>query len=140
MSMVPQVAESLIKDGYSILVEQGAGIFSGYTDEAYAAKGCKVCSRGDVMKQSEAGRGRRIASLLLFSSLFDSFPKVFHPCSPFAQVVAELSGVSYETCQLDLRAIGFLGTQRGGAALARRVQGEAPRGKWSQGDQRQGSD
>ena len=129
MSMVPQVAESLIKDGYSILVEQGAGIFSGYTDEAYAAKGCKVCSRGDDMKQSEAGRCN-----------FITFPTVFHSCSPFAQVVAELSGVSYETCQLDLRAIGFLGTQRGGAALARRVQGEAPRGKWSQGDQRQGSD
>ena len=83
----------------------GAGVFSGYSDEAYAAKGCKVCSRGDVMKQSEAGRCN-----------FITFPTVFHSCSPFAQV--EVIGVSYETLQLGLRASGFFGAQRGGAAVA----------------------
>ena len=28
----------------------GAGVFSGYSDEAYAAKGCKVCSRGRALQ------------------------------------------------------------------------------------------
>ena len=35
----------------------GAGVFSGYSDEAYAAKGCKVCSRGGCY---EAVRGRAL--------------------------------------------------------------------------------
>ena len=104
----------------------GAGVFSGYSDEAYAAKGCKVCSRGDDMKQSEAGRCN-----------FITFPTVFHSRSPFefAQVAAEVIGVSYETLQLGLRACGFLGTQRG-AQHSKKL----PRGKWSQGGDRQGSD
>ena len=80
------------------------GVFSGYSNEAYAAKGCEVCSRGDVMKQSEAGRCN-----------FITFPTVFHSCSPFAQVAEEVIGVSYETLQLGLRARGFLGAQPGGA-------------------------
>ena len=57
----------------------GAVVISGYSDEAYAAKGCKVCSRGGVMKQSEAGRCN-----------FITFPAVFHSRSPFAQVAAEV--------------------------------------------------
>ncbi|OLP81055.1 NAD(P) transhydrogenase, mitochondrial [Symbiodinium microadriaticum] len=37
ISMVPDVAEQLIKDGYGVIVEKGAGIYSGFTDEAGAS-------------------------------------------------------------------------------------------------------
>mmetsp|Transcript_58128 Transcript_58128/g.94475 ORF Transcript_58128/g.94475 Transcript_58128/m.94475 type:complete len:1031 (-) Transcript_58128:2-3094(-) len=53
VSMVPEVAASLIKDGYAVFVERGAGVFAGYSDEAYEAKGCKVTSRGDTIDKSE---------------------------------------------------------------------------------------
>ncbi|CAK9045445.1 unnamed protein product [Durusdinium trenchii] len=53
VSMVPDVAESLIKDGYAVYVERGAGIFAGYSDEAFTAKGCSVLSRGEVIDKSE---------------------------------------------------------------------------------------
>ena len=36
-------------------VRRGAGVFAGYSDEAYEAKGCKVTSRGDTIDKSEAG-------------------------------------------------------------------------------------
>lgn len=53
VSMVPEVAGSLIKDGYAVYVERGCGIYAGYSDEAYAAKGCTVTSRGDTISKSE---------------------------------------------------------------------------------------
>ncbi|CAE7831496.1 pntA [Symbiodinium sp. CCMP2592] len=52
ISMVPDVAEQLIKDGYGVIVEKGAGIYSGFTDEAYQAKGCKIASRAGVIQKS----------------------------------------------------------------------------------------
>ncbi|CAJ1393911.1 unnamed protein product [Effrenium voratum] len=53
VSMVPDVAESLIKDGYAVVVERGAGMFAGYSDEAYASKGCEIKSRGDTIDASQ---------------------------------------------------------------------------------------
>ena len=32
----------------------GAGVFAGYSDEAYEQKGCTVTSRGDTIDKSEA--------------------------------------------------------------------------------------
>ena len=42
----------------------GAGAFSGYSDEAYAAKGCKVCG---PWGRYDAVRGRALSLFLLFS-------------------------------------------------------------------------
>lgn len=52
VSMVPDVAASLLKDGYSISVEQGAGVYSGFSDESFAQVGCKVLSRLEVISKS----------------------------------------------------------------------------------------
>lgn len=52
MSMAPDVAEQLIKDGYGIIVEKGAGIYSGFTDQAFIQKGCKVAERAEVIRKS----------------------------------------------------------------------------------------
>jgi len=35
-----------------VIVEKGAGIYSGFTDEAYQAKGCKIASRAGVIQKS----------------------------------------------------------------------------------------
>lgn len=52
VSMAPDVAEQLIKDGYGIIVEKGAGIYSGFTDQAFIQKGCKVAERAEVIRKS----------------------------------------------------------------------------------------
>ena len=42
VSMVPAVAEKLLKQGYTMQVETGAGVGSGFSDAAYKAVGCEV--------------------------------------------------------------------------------------------------
>jgi len=53
VSMVPEVAEQLIKDGYAINVENNAGVYSGFSDQAYAAKGCRIVNRAEVIRRSQ---------------------------------------------------------------------------------------
>jgi len=52
VSMVPDVAAQLIKDGYQVNVEKGAGIGSSFNDKAYSNIGCKILSHDEVLKQS----------------------------------------------------------------------------------------
>ncbi|CAJ1358097.1 unnamed protein product [Effrenium voratum] len=52
VSMVPDVAEQLIKDGYGVNVEKGAGVYSGFADQAYVQKGCRIANRAEVIKKS----------------------------------------------------------------------------------------
>jgi NAD(P) transhydrogenase subunit alpha len=50
VAMVPDVILSLQRAGVELLVESGAGIAAGITDEAYVAKGAKIASRDEVIK------------------------------------------------------------------------------------------
>jgi len=52
VSMVPDVAAQLIKDGYQVNIEKGAGIGSSFNDKAYSNIGCKILSHDEVLKQS----------------------------------------------------------------------------------------
>jgi alanine dehydrogenase len=42
VALVPAGAESLAGDGHTVLVERGAGLGSGFTDESYAAAGAQI--------------------------------------------------------------------------------------------------
>eukprot|EP00439_Symbiodinium_sp_Y106_P059771 s4114_g8.t1 len=53
VSMVPDVAAQLMKDGYAVYVEKGAGVYAGFSDQAYADKGCLLESRGNVIEKSQ---------------------------------------------------------------------------------------
>eukprot|EP00930_Biecheleria_cincta_P087664 TRINITY_DN768_c0_g1_i1.p1 TRINITY_DN768_c0_g1~~TRINITY_DN768_c0_g1_i1.p1 ORF type:complete len:1028 (+),score=226.63 TRINITY_DN768_c0_g1_i1:77-3160(+) len=53
VSMVPSVAEKLIKQGYKISVEAGAGAKSGIPDSAFEAVGCAIVPRSKVISGSE---------------------------------------------------------------------------------------
>ncbi|CAE8633891.1 unnamed protein product [Polarella glacialis] len=53
VSMVPDVAANLVKDGYSINIEKGAGVYAGFSDEAYVKAGCRVTDRTDVIRKSQ---------------------------------------------------------------------------------------
>ncbi len=49
VALVPAGAESLAGDGHTVLVEQGAGLGSGFADAAYAAAGATIVARADVV-------------------------------------------------------------------------------------------
>eukprot|EP00421_Protoceratium_reticulatum_P054795 CAMPEP_0168506160 /NCGR_PEP_ID=MMETSP0228-20121227/77232_1 /TAXON_ID=133427 /ORGANISM="Protoceratium reticulatum, Strain CCCM 535 (=CCMP 1889)" /LENGTH=653 /DNA_ID=CAMNT_0008523247 /DNA_START=1 /DNA_END=1958 /DNA_ORIENTATION=+ len=53
VAMVPAVAQKLIKDGYAVQVEQGAGARAGFADQHYKDAGCSVASRAEVMGSGE---------------------------------------------------------------------------------------
>ena len=48
VSLVPAGAEALVGAGHSVLVETGAGIGSGFTDEQYTAVGAKIAPNADA--------------------------------------------------------------------------------------------
>ncbi len=47
VALVPAGAESLVGDGHTVLVEQGAGVGSGFADETYRAAGAKIVAQAD---------------------------------------------------------------------------------------------
>ena len=49
VGMMPVGAESLVRAGHEVMIEAGAGVASGFPDEAYQAVGAKIVR----------GRGRR---------------------------------------------------------------------------------
>jgi len=54
VALVPAGVESLVGDGHAVLVEQGAGIGSGFADEAYRAAGGTIAPRAaDVWTKAE---------------------------------------------------------------------------------------
>jgi NAD(P) transhydrogenase len=53
VAMIPAVAQKLIKDGYAIDVEAGAGAIAGFRDQAYKDAGCTVTSRDAVLDKNQ---------------------------------------------------------------------------------------
>jgi alanine dehydrogenase len=49
VALVPAGAESLAGDGHTLLVEQGAGLGSGFSDDAYRAVGAQVVNGADAV-------------------------------------------------------------------------------------------
>ena len=53
VATVPEVAEKLIKLGFSVTVETGAGASANFSDEAYQAVGCEIADREKVWAESD---------------------------------------------------------------------------------------
>src|SRR5947207_1908416 len=54
VALVPAGVESLVGDGHTVLVEQGAGLGSGFADDAYRAAGATLVPKpGDVWAKAE---------------------------------------------------------------------------------------
>ena len=49
VALVPAGAESLASDGHTVLVEQGAGLGSGFSDDAYRAVGAEIAPSADAV-------------------------------------------------------------------------------------------
>ena len=62
VALVPAGAESLASDGHSVLVEQGAGLGSGFGDDAYRAAGAEIAPSADASGVTWRGLLRHDAS------------------------------------------------------------------------------
>ena len=52
VALVPKVVTKLVKGGYDVNIQQGAGESSNYTDKAYEECGAKIVSREEIYKSS----------------------------------------------------------------------------------------
>jgi len=113
VSMTPGAVETLVRRGHSVLVEKGAGLGSGLTDEEYQAAGAKMVSAAEAwaaqmvikVKEPMAAEYKYLRKdLLLFTYL--------HLAADEAQTKALLAagttGVAYETVQLADRSLPLL--------------------------------
>jgi alanine dehydrogenase len=51
VALAPAGAEALISQGHTVLMEQGAGIGSGFADETYVAAGAQILATADEVWQ-----------------------------------------------------------------------------------------
>jgi len=53
VALTPDVVKDLVKKGFEVLIENGAGLNSFYSDEAYTAAGAQVTSKDNIYSQAD---------------------------------------------------------------------------------------
>ena len=108
MALVPAGADSLVEDGHTVLVEQGAGHGSGFTDEAYRAAGAtlvagptEVWARADLVVKVKEPIESEWPLLRRGQMLFTYFH--FAASEPLTRAVVNsgVVAIAYETVQVD---------------------------------------
>ena len=111
--MTPGGVEALVRRGHTVLVEKGAGLGSGLTDEEYVAAGAKMVSASDawgaqlVIKVKEPlpeEFGFLREDLLLFTYLHLAAARELTD----AMLASKVTGVAYETVQLPDKSLPLL--------------------------------
>ncbi len=106
VGLTPNGARELTAAGHRVLVEAGAGLGSGYTDEAYTAAGAETKSAGDVW--AEAGlivkvkepQEQEFPRLRRDLTLFTYLHLAAAPAVRQALLAAGTTGIAYETIEL----------------------------------------
>ena len=108
VALVPAGAEALASDGHTVLVEQGAGLGSGFTDDAYASVGATIAPTvDDVWAKAEL-------ILKVKEPIEPEWPRIkrgqvlftyfhFAASDPLTKAIVKSGAVAiaYETVQLD---------------------------------------
>ena len=53
VALIPSAAAALVKAGLEVILERGAGIAAGFTDDVFASQGAALGSRGDVLQSAD---------------------------------------------------------------------------------------
>ncbi|HXH63630.1 MAG TPA: alanine dehydrogenase [Gemmatimonadales bacterium] len=115
VALVPAGAEALAADGHTVLVEQGAGLGSGFADEAYRAVGATIAASVDevwakaemickVKEPIEVEWPKMRAGQVLFTYFH------FAASEPLTRAViaSKAVAIAYETVQLDSKELPLL--------------------------------
>jgi alanine dehydrogenase len=106
VGMTPDGARTLVEDGHVLLVEKGAGLGSGFPDDAYVAAGAKLVSAEDawsspdlVVKVKEPNPSE-VRLLHKGQTLFTYLHLAAAPELARALLDADVVGIAYETIRL----------------------------------------
>src|SRR5258708_7233540 len=115
VALVPAGAEALASDGHTVLVEQGAGLGSGFTDDAYASVGATLVPKVDdvwakaelilkVKEPIEAEWPRMRKGQVLFTYFH------FAASEPLTRAVIKSGcvAIAYETVELPTKELPLL--------------------------------
>src|SRR5919202_3483526 len=114
VALTPAGARELVQRGHEVLVEEGAGTGSAFSDGAYEAVGARIVSVDDVWAESElllkvkepiAPEYQRLRDgLVLFTYLHIAADE------PLTRALLEsgIAAVAYETVETDSRALPLL--------------------------------
>src|SRR5690242_14025809 len=115
VALVPAGAEALAADGHTVLVEAGAGLGSGFADDAYRAAGATLAATADevwakaemickVKEPIEVEWPRMRAGQVLFTYFH------FAASEPLTRAViaSKAVAIAYETVQLDSKELPLL--------------------------------
>ncbi len=113
VAMTPGGVEALVRRGHTVLVEKGAGLGSGLTDEEYSSAGAKLVGAADAwsaqlvikVKEPLPEEFRYLREdLLLFTYLHLAAARDLTD----AMLASKVTGVAYETVQLPDRSLPLL--------------------------------
>ncbi|MEE9166309.1 MAG: alanine dehydrogenase [Candidatus Neomarinimicrobiota bacterium] len=107
VSVTPHGASELKEAGHTVLVEQSAGVGSGFTDEEYAAHGAEICagiepvySRSDMIVKVKEPSEREIALLREGAIMFTYFHFAASKELTKGFLDTAATGLAYETLEL----------------------------------------
>jgi alanine dehydrogenase len=103
VGMTPDGARTLVEDGHALLVEKGAGVGSGFPDEAYAAAGASLVpaeeawSAPDLVVKVKEPNAAEIRRLRAGQTLFTYLHLAAAPETARGLLEAGVVGIAYET-------------------------------------------
>jgi len=103
VGMTPDGARTLVEDGHQLLVEKGAGLGSGFSDEAYAAAGAALVaceeawSAPDLVVKVKEPNAAEIRWLHAGQTLFTYLHLAAAPETARGLLDADVVGIAYET-------------------------------------------
>ncbi|WP_027713948.1 alanine dehydrogenase [Desulfuromonas sp. TF] len=107
VGMTPAGARTLAEDGHAVLVETGAGLGSGITDDQYKAAGAEIVdsavevySRGELIVKVKEPLAREFDLLRKGQTLFTYLHLAPAPELTRMLLDKEVTGIAYETVQL----------------------------------------
>lgn len=115
VALVPAGAEAMVGDGHTVLVEQGAGLGSGFSDEAYRTVGASIAGSVDevwaraemILKVKEPieSEWKRIRKGQVLFTYFH-----FAASEPLTKAIlgSECVAIAYETVQLETGELPLL--------------------------------
>jgi alanine dehydrogenase len=114
VAITPAGIDALVKAGHEVLIEKGAGLGSGFTDEEYAAHGAKLLSVDEVwanadlilkVKEPLPSEYKYFREDLILFTYLHLAPE---PELTRALMESKVAAVAYETIQLDNGALPLL--------------------------------
>lgn len=114
VSMTPASVTQFVKSGHSVIIEKGAGLGSGITDEQYEKAGAKIVSsamdawKADMVMKVKEPQPEEYTFFREDLILFTYLHLAAEPDLTKALIESKVTAIAYETIQLENRSLPLL--------------------------------